>query len=111
MSQGGGFELLGSYFWLLSALFPLLSQLQSQVALLTCHFELRVSQTKTFPGKKMRGLTQGGVAEPPDEWEPLLVSLCSLLSSLAARDLQVNRTGGEPYRSIHLQVTSCERRE
>jgi len=57
MSQG---ELLGSHFLLLSALFPLLLQLQSQVALLTCHFQLRISQKKALPDKKSEGSRRGG---------------------------------------------------
>ena len=35
-------------------------QLQSPIALLTCHIPLRVSQTRTFPGKNARAHAGGG---------------------------------------------------
>ena len=74
---------------LLSALFPLLSQLQSQVALLICDFELRISQTNTFPEKTCEG-SRRGVAEPPDDWEPQLQSQIALLSCPFERRMRVS---------------------
>merc|ERR1712216_11122 len=58
------FSLLSSLFSLLSALFPLLSLLLiSQIALRTCHFELRIRPSIPLPIHSTLCLTIPGPAE------------------------------------------------
>ena len=49
LTQGGwpSHQTIGSHFLFLSALFSLLSQLLSRIALLTCHFQLRIRPLRT----------------------------------------------------------------
>ena len=57
LTQGGwpSHQTIGSHFLFLSALFSLPSRLFSRIARLTCHFERRISQTKTSGPAPGRG--------------------------------------------------------
>ena len=76
----GGFR--ASWEPLLASLCSLPSSVAAAVSGRTSHLPLRTSRqpNENLPRKKMRGLTQGGVAEPPDDWEPQLQSQIALLT-------------------------------